>query len=249
MPKFKDDETLENHNIAGSHYGYTAARPDQLGATEYTLVSILFDESGSTAGFARKMEEALKAIIRACRNSPRADNLMLRLLNFGTKPREVHGYKTLGSCNEADYDGVYQSGGGTALFDAAHNGIEATNSYAQQLHSNDFSVNAIVIVITDGEDNESRFGIPEVGKALGDCIKLESLESLISILIGVNAPVGSMTDLALQRLNTGAGFTQYVQVDNLDDKALAKICEFVSKSISSQSQALGTGGPSKSLTF
>ena len=249
MPKFKDNDALEQHNIAGSNYGYTAARPDQLTATEYTLVSIIFDESGSTSGFAKKMEEATKAIVRTCRMSPRADNLMLRILNFGSKLREVHGFKPLGNCNEADYDGMYQSGGGTALFDSAHNGIEAEVAYGRQLNDNDFTVNGIVFVITDGDDNESKFTAVEVGKALANGVQSESLESLISVLLGVNAPKGSMLDGYLESFAKTAGFTQYIQVDNLDEKALAKICKFVSQSISSQSQALGTGGPSKSLTF
>lgn len=46
-----------------------------------------------------------------------------------------------------------------------------------------------------------------------------------------------------------AGFTQYVEVDNATDAKLAKLADFVSRSVSSQSQALGSGGPSKALTF
>jgi hypothetical protein len=46
-----------------------------------------------------------------------------------------------------------------------------------------------------------------------------------------------------------AGFTQYVELDNADTKTLARLAEIVSRSISAQSQALGTGGASQPLVF
>ena len=42
-------------------------------------------------------------------------------------------------------------------------------------------------------------------------------------------------------------FDKYEKINNIDAKSLAKLAEFISKSISAQSQALGTGGPSKAL--
>lgn len=253
MPKFRDDETLDQHKLAGTNYGYTATRPDHLTATEYTLVSVVFDESGSTFPFKNQMEKVLKEVVKACRRSPRADNLMLRVLNFGTNLREVHGFKPLGDCNEADYDGCYQSGGSTALFDASHNGVAAIRQYGKQLSDNDFMANGINIVITDGDNNEGSLGIPEVLAEHQACIQSESLESLVSILIGVNTAgtAGDGTPLKdyLEKYHKEGGFTQFVPIDQANEKSLAKLADFVSKSISSQSQALGTGGPSKSLTF
>ena len=76
----------------------------------------------------------------------------------------------------------------------------------------------------------------------------ESLESVVSILVGVNVASPSMSRL-LQAFQVDAGFTQYVEVDNATDAKLAKLADFVSRSVSSQSQALGSGGPSKALTF
>ncbi len=53
----------------------------------------------------------------------------------------------------------------------------------------------------------------------------------------------------LDDFRTEAEFTQYVPINEADQSSLAKLAEFVSKSISSQSQALGTGGASIQLTF
>lgn len=246
MPKFNDAD-LETHKTPTGHYGFSATKIGDLEATEYTLVSIVLDESGSTSGFAKELEACTKEIVKACSQSPRADNLMLRLVAFGTNMREVHGFKLLQQCNPDDYDGCYGAGGSTALFDSAENAIQSEQVYAEQLKQSDFMVNGIVFVLTDGEDNASKCGKNDVALALKKCITSEAMESLVSVLVGVNS--NGYLDQYLKTLATDVGFTQYVPLGDANSKNLAKLADFVSKSISSQSQALGTGGPSQSITF
>lgn len=247
MPRF--DEVMESRKVPGTHFGYTGTRlGDLTGATEYTLVAIVLDESGSTAGFKPDMEKSIKEIVKACRYSPRSDNLMLRLVCFGSTHREHHGFKLLQSCNPDDYDGCYHSGGSTALYDASCDAIEATKDYAKALSDNEYLCNAIVFVITDGDDNASTLNAKQVKEALAKCVSSESLESLVSILIGVNVQTPTIKAY-LDNFAKEAGFTQYIELKDASEKTLAKLAAFVSKSISSQSQALGTGGPSQSLTF
>ena len=109
-------------------------------------------------------------------------------------------------------------------------------------------VNGIVFGITDGCDNASTCSAADVKAALAQAMKTESLESIITILIGVGIN-DSYVSATLNNFKTEAGFTQYVELAKADAKTLAKLAEFVSKSISAQSQALGTGGPSQPLTF
>lgn len=247
MPKF--DDVMESRKIPGTHFGYTGTRlADLTGATEYTLCTIVLDESGSTAAFKDDMEKCLKEIVKACRYSPRADNLMLRLVAFETNYREVHGFKLLQSCNPADYDNCYKPGGFTALFDSSWDAIEATKDYAKQLTASDYLCNACVFILTDGDDNASKMSAQNVKEALNKCVESEALESLVSVLIGVNVQNQAIADF-LENFHKQAGFTQYVEMNNASEKTLAKLAAFVSKSISSQSQSLGSGGPSQSLTF
>ena len=70
----------------------------------------------------------------------------------------------------------------------------------------------------------------------------------MSVLIGVNVTNPTLAAY-LSSFKTDAGFTQYIELDNATAGKLAKLAEFVSKSISAQSQALGTGGPSKQLSL
>ncbi len=246
MPKLNDD--LEQFNLPTGHYGFSGTRLGDLGACEFTICQIVVDISGSVEHFSKEMEKCLKDVIQSCQYSPRADNLMVRLTTFNSSMQEVHGFKLLSTINLDDYSNVLRCGGMTALFDATENAVQALNSYGKQLSANDFSVNGLVVVITDGDDNASKATKNLVKAAFTEAVKGENLESLMSILVGVNIS-DPMISNYLNQFKTEAGFMQYVEIDNANAKSLAKLADFVSKSISAQSQSLGTGGPSKSLSF
>ena len=183
MPKLNND--LQDFKLPGS-YGFSATKLTDLGATEYTICTVALDQSGSTESFRPEMIKAVKEIINACRYSPRADNLMIRLVTFSNSLTEVHGFKLLSNCNLDDYDNMFTDAGMTALFDAAVNSIDATAAYGKTLVESEFSTNGIVFVITDGADNKSSHGISAVADSLKKATSNESLESLVSILICVN---------------------------------------------------------------
>lgn len=248
MPRLGIND-METHNIGGSNFGFSATRIENLGATEYTLGSIIIDVSGSVEPFAREIEECLKIIRRACTRNPRADNMMLRVLLFNHQFSELHGFKPLQDCNDSDYQDKVHPFGSTSLFDATYSAIKATTQYAEQLAKNDFSVNAAVFVVTDGEDNASKFSANMVKDAIQDAIRSEHLESIMPVLVGVNVDKQSGTNRYLEDFKNEAGFQQYVAIEKADEKTLARLGDFISRSISSQSQALGSGGGSKSLAF
>lgn len=247
MPKL-NDATLSQHNDVNGHYGFSATKIENLGATEYTLASVVVDVSSSVASFAGELTRAVKEVVRACKYSPRADNLMVRVVQFASVLDEIHGFKLLENCNESDYDKALCVGGSTSLFDASVNAVTATGAYGTSLNQSDFSANGIVVIITDGDDNNSTLSAQAVKAALATLVKQESLESLVTILIGVNINDRHISQ-RLQDFKNTVGFTQYVELGNADAKTLAKLASFVSKSISAQSQAPGTGGPSQSLTI
>lgn len=247
MPRLTGDE-MENHSPAVGNFKYSAVGIDKLGASEYTLATLIVDVSGSVGSFLPEMTAAIKEIVNACKYSPRADNLMLRLVIFDNTVDEVHGFKLLPACNPADYDNALRNGGATALFDAATTGIKATTDFGKQLTDKEYDVNGIIFVITDGCNNCGVRGVGAVKDALIEATKKELLESLVSILIAVNMTEPTVA-AELQAFHKDAGFTQFVELKDASAKTLAKLAQFVSKSVSSQSQALGTGGPSKSLVF
>lgn len=247
MPKLKND--LEEHALPTGSFGYSAAKLEDLGATEYTLVDLVVDVSGSVAEYKDDLEKAIQQIVQACKMSPRADNLMVRLVSFADTLEEIHGYKLLESCNLNDYKGILRLGGMTALYDASENSIMAQGDYAKKLAENDFQANGIVFMLTDGCDNQSKCSEKDVGKALKGTLRTEALESLVTVLIGVGTKNHPEVSRELDKFQKGAGLTQFVEVEKADAKTLAKLAEFVSKSISAQSQSLGTGGPSAPVSL
>lgn len=239
-------EPLEQHKIG--HFGFSAVHVDNLAATGYTLVTLVCDRSGSTSGFQKEMESALKEVVKACQSSPRADNLLLRVITFDHQRSELHGFKMLESINLGDYDDCLKPRGSTALFDSMIDGIEATNNYAEQLARQDYDVNGILFFITDGDDNASTYGVNQIKQALAKSVQTENLESMVTILLGVNVNDAHFKQ-RLESVNKDCGLTQFEILENANSKTLAKLANFVSQSISSQSQALGSGGPSQSINF
>jgi len=240
---------LEQVSLQSGSYGYSRTKIDDLGSSEYTIVNIVVDVSGSTGHFRSDMERALQEVISACSHSPRADSLLIRLSLFSDGVQEFHGYKLLSNCNQADYVGCLgQGGGSTALYDATCDAVDALNDYAGVLYASDFRANGIIIVITDGDDNNSKYTVSNVKTKLSDITREEKLESLVSILIGVNIHDPHMQN-CLKNYHTSAGIREYIEINNASAGSLAKLAQFVSRSIAAQSQALGTGGASQPITF
>src|SRR3954466_10918064 len=126
-----DETILEQSTLVDSHYGFSATRLEDLGASEYALVRIACDVSGSTALFISDIEQAITQVVQACRHSARADNLLLRLVSFDDTLKEIHGFKLLENCNLVNDGGVLTSGGSTALYDASVNSVSAISSYSR----------------------------------------------------------------------------------------------------------------------
>ncbi len=245
MPKLTD---MQNLKIAGSgNFQFSAIRPDKLGATEYTLVTIVVDISWSVDNFKKDLLACIKAILSACKQSSRSNNLMVRLSLFNDHLLEVHGFLPLSQIDPDQYKDLTCSGS-TALYDATYDAIGATNTYAKILFDQDFDVNAAVYIITDGEDNRSKITRSQIAKQVQDAARDEFLESLVSVLVGVNTANGTSAGY-LQLFKDEAELNQFIDIAQASPDALAKLAAFVGKSISAQSQALGSGQASVSLTF
>lgn len=239
MPRLNVD-SMQSHTIG--NFSFSAAGIENLGASEYTLVTVVLDVSGSVYSYKKELEEALKSIVKACKYSPRANNLMLRVVYFNQNLDEVHGFKLFQDINPDDYIGTINPSGLTALYEATGSSLSAMNQYGKDLVDNDFAVNGILFVVTDGMDNSSNFYTPQkIAKDVEKARGSESMESILTLLIEIG------DDNMLDDFAKEGKFDKHEKIQNATAKTLAKLAEFISKSISAQSQALGTGGPSKAL--
>jgi len=255
MPKFGQNTTEENmvsHTAAGT-FGYSTVGMGKLGGNEYTLATVVRDVSGSVEAFVVQLNAATAEIVKACKHSPRHENLLVRLVDFSTNVMERHGFKLLEDCDPADYMGggkyearIYDQ---TALYDAALDGIGATIAYGAQLTADDYTVNGCVYVLTDGLRNSGKVrSASEIKRALDRVKTEEAMESLLAVLIGVNVQHVEVSK-HLRELQIEGGFAEYLEVDNAKEGGLAKISKFVSKSISTQSQALAQQQGSQNLNI
>lgn len=182
---------------------------------------------------------------KSCAKNPRSDNLMVRRVHFNHSIIEENGFMPLSNLPSIQPGSC---GGNTALFDAVYTAIEATLAYSDDLRQNDFSVNGVIFIITDGDDNASINNPKVIKDRMEEAIRGERIESLQTILIGVND-----TDIHLKKYLENfvkeSKLSQYVSLGAVDASTLAKLANFISKSISSQSQSLGTGSSSVLLTI
>jgi uncharacterized protein YegL len=233
---------------AGSDFQFSAIEVDRLGASEYTLVTLVLDMSASVRNYQKELNESISAILDSCRMSSFAENLMVRLVTFNENVYEEHGFMPLSELENVNYKNIVQPRGTTALFDASINAINATVNYGKTLYDNDFDSNAILFVITDGADNASSKTVSDVGRAIKEFAMNETVESIRSVLVGVNTEYSNVNDY-LESFKKEAGIDQYIDIKNANSNSLAKLAEFISQSISAQSQSLGTGVASKALNF
>ena len=248
MPRMMNDDTMETGKIGGAQaFQFSGTRLDRLGATEYTLVTVAVDVTGSTSYFADELRKCLIAAVDSCKKSPRSNNLLLRVILFSSSLKggieEVHGFKPLGEIDPNSYQ-TFSPQGMTPLFDAAFSAVGATNAYAKKLTTQDFLVNGIVFVVTDGDDNTSCSTMKMVKTEVERGVKSEEIESLLGVLVGINAQDFRPQ---LEAFEKATGF-KYIDAGEATKGKLAKLAEFVSQSVSSQSQSLGTGGPSQNIS-
>jgi len=256
MPRLAPTEDEQIMTMPGAgNVQFSAVRMSKLGASQYSLITILLDRSGSTKPFESDLIKLSKAIVETCnsKNNPRRENLLLRYLVFNDNITEVHGFKLLSSINTDDYEEL-ESQGMTALFGATDDAVGATLTLSERLIGQDYDANGAIYIITDGMNNVYSHATPEtiadrIKSALG---KETVIESLLTILIGLYDPKVRWSDetkKALETFKDDAGLDAYIEAGKATPENLSKICNYVSGSISSVSQGLQTGVKSQPLTF
>jgi hypothetical protein len=173
-------------------------------------------------------------------------------LLFNDVIQEVHGFKNLMDINpDKDYEELKPQGM-TALFDATYDAVGATVEFAKRLVAQDFDVNALVCITTDGMNNRGTMTPTEIKKKIQGALAKEEIESLLTILVALHDPGNNWEAEVRDSLNrffVDAELSQFVDIGDATPENLAKLANFVSESVSSQSNALGTGAPSATLTF
>jgi len=179
MPRLMDTEEVMQQTGPGA-FQFSGVRVENLGASEYTLVTIVIDVSGSVYNFAAELLNMVKTIVEACQKSPRAENLMIRYLVFNHNVTEIHGFRLLKDIDPNDYEAL-DPDGYTALFDASYDAIGATIDYSTRLVDDyEFDVNGAVYIVTDGMNNRGSMTPKSIKDKTSGAVSREKIESLIT---------------------------------------------------------------------
>lgn len=238
--------------VTGGGFGFSVTKPEELDATEYTLVTIVIDTSPSVEAFKDELLAALKSAVKGCQMSGRVDYILLRVVLFNSRLTEVHGFIPIGSVDPESYKS-FRCSNLTALHDAIGEALDATLIYGEKLRASDYTINACVYIITDGLNNDStKYDIGALSGLIQDAVQGEKVSSLLSVLVGVNSngrDGGHRIGDILQKLQGDIGITQYIDIGNATPKELAKLGGHISKSVSSQSQRVKSGTASQPVPF
>jgi len=252
MPRLMATQDDQIISIPGpGNFQFSAIKIENLGASEYTLVTIVCDISGSVNAFAVPLLNCIKSIVEACQKSPRSENLLVRLVVFNYTVIEIHGFKDLKTIDVNDYKPLVPDGM-TVLYDGTYDAVGATIEFSSVLKKNDYDdVNGAVYIITDGMDNRSKIRPKEIADKIAIAKKGEQIISLITILVALNDPSSPDPEVTkyLSKFQAEANIDQFIDIGDATPQKLAKLANFVSQSISSQSQALQSGVPSQQLAF
>jgi len=239
---FEDNQTVKTSNFSFSH-----ANLQTLGGTEYTLVDIHIDVSSSMHPHKSITEEMLKKVVEWLKSdsNPRKNNLLLRVVFFSTDINEFHGYVELKDINVSDYDGSVKIGGRTCLVDSIADAAESQAALGKTMvNDHDYEVNGIQICLTDGGEYGSTLGYNDLTSKIKVLKGEEDLESFVNVVLHT----GQMGD-CIDKLKNANAVDEFINFNDFSDAAMGKVVGFVSSQISSQSQMLGTGGPSQVLSF
>lgn len=235
---------IEQHQTATVGFGFSGVRLARLTEVGYTLISIGVDTTGSIQAHKKEFHEALLMVIRACRLHPKAHTLLLRVFEFNSNVgiKEMHGFIPVLDTKDSDYPEL-DPRGMTPLYDAMYSGVSSVAKMAAGMTINRFDVNGVAYTITDGFDNSSAMTPSSTANELERAVESEEIESLQHFLLGCGIGGAAFDNLAKE------SGSQHYAVSGLDEKSLARISSFISRSISSTSQALGSGRPSQPLAF
>ena len=241
------DEVMQT--TTGFNFGVDIPVEDLEGSTKYSVVVIAVDVSGSVGKFRKDLENSLITALEGCQMDRLSDSIIVRILLFADNIEELIPFKEI---TEIDIDkeikGKLVIRGCTCLYDVALAGAESLEAYSEDLFENGIMSNATLVIITDGDNTVGTKNTPAM---VADTVKRirfsEKVESIKTIVVAVNEDK-YYADI-IENFADEMDKDQFIWMKDLTSKGFARLGGFLSSSVSSSAQALGTGSPSKSLNF
>lgn len=198
--------------------------PDEVTSSSVTLVDFIIDASGSMDMYERIMQECLEHYKSAISNSKQADEMLVSKTLFNSR------IQTGGYVAPEDFNTDYYACGSTKLYDAIIDRRQRMLAYMDQLRNEGSNVRACMVILSDGEDNDSRNAASDARQAVQDLISKEVTVAFVAF--GQDA-FGIADSIGVKSNNVK-------EVDN-DERELRRIIDLVSKSAISASKRASNG--------
>lgn len=203
--------------------GCMGADADDLETDDVTLVSFVLDASISMEEHEDVVRESYDELVQALNGSKQAGSMLVSTRNFATQEQILHGFKQVEEIDKIGGQYV-ANGSSTALYDALISAMMGIRSYAKQLNDSGIRTKCVVIVCSDGDDNDSKNSATTVRTLSEDFLKSEMFY-LVYVGFGPN----------LDHIADAVGFPNKLTTTK-DASGIRKTMGLVSKSIIRASQ-------------
>lgn len=226
--------------------GIDGTNIDDIQATDVTLLTLIVDDTGSLSHLIDSVIEGQNMLLESIKKSKQKDNILLSLWKFGPNSKLVHSYVPVDQATKLDRRNYRASEGSTALYDSWMNGLAANIAYAQMLRSSGTPVKNIVVVITDGQDNDSRkYKVKDVEQVNKDLLKSEQF---ILAFVGMAETAADETQFRLVAEKMGFPDGAILTVDSTSSE-IRKVFNMVSQSaIRASQKAVSTAAQNSFFT-
>jgi len=225
-----DDLTdVLNLGSTASPYG---ASLDEIDSEDVTLVSFVLDMSSSMDPLAREVIAAFNGEVAALAGAKTASAILAAATTFADQPAVLFGYQPLTRVPKLGAK-EYTPNGSTALYDAVLGVLDRLVAYCRTLLDNGVRSRAVVIVLSDGDDNVSRHSCAEVKLAAG---RLAQDEGVVLAYAGFGGDAASH-----KRTADAMGFP-HVITSGHSGKDLRRVLGVVSQSVLRTAGGARSGG-------
>jgi len=214
---------LDDTDLAGC-MGTTV---EELETDDVTVVSLILDKSGSMSPHQATVRIAYDTLVSSLKGSKQAGSMIVSARCFATTSTLLYGFKKV---EEVDPIGnnYIADGSSTALHDTMISALTDIKAYSQNLKNQGIRVKSIIVVFSDGEDNEAPRKAKDVKIIAEDLLKGEQYYLVY---------VGYATDpsVDLKKVAGQIGFGN-VLISQATESEIRKTMGLVSKSIIRASQ-------------
>jgi len=223
--------SLDGTNLAGC----LGAELDDLETDDVTIVKVLLDASYSMNDHEQTVREAYDKFINSFKGSKQAGSILVSTITFATQAKILHGFKKSDEIDPIGKDYIAK-GGSTALYDALIDALTGAQAYAMDLKTNGVRVKVIIVVFSDGDDNDSRKASASNIKTIVDAAIKK--EGFYPVYVGFKQSPNDDLEAIAKR----CGFPN-VEITNATESDIRRTVDLVSKSVIRTSQTtVGAGG-------